>query len=78
MMGPQNHGAGSGTLTGLPSSRARIHWIQSMIAGRPLQRRALHWPRAVSGCVQTMKTFTPNGGYYPIWSISILWTLNFG
>ena len=78
MMDPQIQGAGSGTLPGLPSSRARTRWHCAKVVGRPPHSRAPHWHCAVWGCVQTMKTFTPNGGYYPIWSISILWTLNFG
>ena len=62
MTSPQGSGACSGTLSGLPSSRARTRWHCAKVVGRPPHSRAPHWHCAVWGCVQTMKTFTPNGG----------------
>ena len=62
MTSPQGSGAYSGTLSGLPSSRARTRWHCAKVVGRPPHSRAPHRHCAMSGCVQTTISFHPSGG----------------
>ena len=62
MTSPQGSGACSGTLPGLPSSRARTLWHCAKVVGRPPHSRAPHRHCAMSGCVPTTKKFTHQCG----------------